>query len=733
MTHGFDRNDTREGSMTRRLLTIGALCVAVLLVGTAAAYAEGYNQHGSGQTYGGLYTRESGYFSGPHGGYTTTTNKCQDCHSTHYASGSFMLLRANSREAACDYCHGGGGGSQLNIMMDNDYRTGTYDMTQASAIPTTTMGFGTGHTLGYRGKAPADIQPAYSDPQGFSCFDCHTPHGNSARVLEAFGSPSHPAGSGYVDTIYGVTFMDTQMYRLQEMLKIDLGTGMGQPAGAALYPADGDLTKLPGAVKRAGNGTPVEIGAWVGSNLATELATTGAKFQAWMADPVFAPTASDIQGWAMTPGNIGPDSNGDGYSEVTSSGFNNLMALFMGGTSEPGSGSGPELVELFQSWYVYWGVDVDEGNIDTCFLNMGDWQNNGGVYMPMDAPELEVWHKPLFGKGRFLLLKNPDQGDDVSGMNDLGMPSPDMDIAQANKAPAGKKFAIDWQWPLGPAASWGPFFSTNSNERFPLAFPWAPKGVAMENEMCTSCHDGAAGLSDAAATVWKPDASDTSTGTYVTAYSHDSNSRGCARQQYLNPSDDDNFGPHCANCHTGASGCRTCHSEDGENWEAYGRPAYTSNPASATLEGVTTYKAPAAVRTRAATGISARCLDGGFSYPHRTLGVNMLKDNLWGVNFDGTPVAAGQTRTMNGVAAYEAVSNDLDSWFDTSNPGRSFESTAVLGQVAHNLDSVCIDCHGDATYWTGDRYESSFTSYNPLNPSQSWTIEGWNLLLKGLP
>jgi len=714
--------------MKGRLLVIAAVTAAMIVAGTAAAYAEGYNQAGSGQTYGGLYTRETGYFSGPHGGYTTTTNKCQDCHSTHYAAGSFMLLRANSREAACDYCHGGGGGSAINIMMDNEYNAAGANVMDGSAVATTTMGFGTGHTLGYKGRAPVDVQPAYSDPKGFSCFDCHTPHGNSARVLEAFGSPSHPAGDGYVDEIYGVSFMDTQMFRLQEMMKIDLGTGMGQPAGAALYPKDGDLTKLPGAVKRPASGTAVEIGAWVSANLGAELADTGAKFAAWMADPVFAPTAADIQGWATTPGNIGPDTNGDGYNEVTVAGFNNLMALFSGGTSEPGSGSGPELIELFQSWKVYWGVDVDEGNIDTCFLNMGDWQNVGGVYQPIDNPELEVWHKPLFGKGRFLLLKNPDSGDDVAGMNDLGMPSPDMDVTKANKAPAGKKYAIDWAWPLGPAASWGPFFYTGNNDRFPLAFPWAPKGVAMENEMCTSCHDGAAGTSKEAAVVWSSVES-----TYVTAYSHDSQSRGCARQQYLNPEDDDNFGPHCANCHTGASGCRTCHSAEGENWESFGRPAYTTVAASSTLEGVTTYKAPASVRTSAVSNINGKCLDGGFSYPHRTLGVNMLKDNLWGVNFDGTPVAAGQVRTMNGVAAYQAASDDLNSWFDATDPGRSFESTAVLGQVAHNLDSVCIDCHGDATYYTGDQYKATFTSYNPLNPSQSWTIEGWNLLLKGLP
>ena len=46
-----------------------------------------------------------------------------------------------------------------------------------------------GHTLGYAGNAPVDINPAFTDSAGFACFDCHTPHGNSARVLSTFANP----------------------------------------------------------------------------------------------------------------------------------------------------------------------------------------------------------------------------------------------------------------------------------------------------------------------------------------------------------------------------------------------------------------------------------------------------------------------------------------------------------------------------------------------------------------
>ncbi len=177
----------REGSVQKKLLFVALVTLAVVALAVTPAFAEGYNSPTE-------YTRATGYFAGPHGGYTTTTNKCADCHSTHYAAGTFMLLRANSREAACDYCHGGGGGSTINIMMDNDYRDGSYNMTMASAETTTSRGYGTGHTLGYAGNSPTDINPAYSDPDGLACFDCHTPHGNSARVMTTFSNPGRAMG-----------------------------------------------------------------------------------------------------------------------------------------------------------------------------------------------------------------------------------------------------------------------------------------------------------------------------------------------------------------------------------------------------------------------------------------------------------------------------------------------------------------------------------------------------------
>jgi hypothetical protein len=666
----------------------------------------------------------------------------------------------------------------------------------AAAVTTTTMGFGTGHTLGYKGKAPADISPAFQQTEGLACFDCHSPHGNSSRIISAFGSPSHPAGDGYVKSLVGVSFMATQFYRIQEQMKVEFdfndfisfiddnqpGTGIV----AAGWIPDGSYQLVPedlstmmfdfdgrAPVKWTG-ATPMEIGGLVNAGTGTiggELGQLQTAFGAWMygadmapggsganADMMpKAPLPSDMFTWRTTGANFSGDANGNGYADVSTQGAMALMVLFTDNWTDM------DLVNLFIQWKVYWGQDVDAGNIATAFLNMGDFQVQGAGYGPIANPEVEVWHKPLFPKGRFLLLKNPDSKDDFQksmvtgdGLNEfdgmalqMGMPlsaikgSPDMSINMATGAPdspTGKRASIDWEWPLGPAATWGPFFYTDTNERFPLAFPWAPRGVAMENEVCTSCHDGAAGQSTQAASVWKPNASDSTTGAYITAYTHDANPRGCARAQWLNAEDGDNFGPHCANCHTGGSSCQACHSESGDNWDSFGRDAYDAfnyttgsyaETSSLFVEGESSYRGPASVRTSAIVAVNGQCLDGGFSYPHRTMGANMLKDAMYGVDFNGDKIAAGFTRTV--PAAFGG--SYLTDFFDG---GTSFESTkSIAGQRAQNLDSVCLDCHGNATYWNGDAVKATFVSGNPLDDPadgmQMWDINAWSLLLKGLP
>ncbi|MBI5231309.1 MAG: hypothetical protein HY876_03990 [Coriobacteriales bacterium] len=152
---------------------------------------------------------------------------------------------------------------------------------------------------------------------------------------------------------------------------------------------------------------------------------------------------------------------------------------------------------------------------------------------------------------------------------------------------------------------------------------------------------------------------------------------------------DDNFGPHCRNCHTGSSSCNQCHAGS----------AFT-NVTNASVAGKSNIAPNSYVRTSAAVNINGQCIDGGFSFPHRTLGANMLKDELYGIDFDGSPVAAGEVRDAASVGTItdQFAGNSSVESSSVVAAVRSDNQT-LAGMAAENLDSVCIDCHGDATYY----------------------------------
>lgn len=198
---------------------------------------------------------------------------------------------------------------------------------------------------------------------------------------------------------------------------------------------------------------------------------------------------------------------------------------------------------------------------------------------------------------------------------------------------------------------------------------------------------------------------------------------------WLDPSGSvmDNEGPHCRNCHTGASSCNQCH---GVSATGAANPNFGTD---LLLEGKSVASGNAFAHTTAVTNVSGKCLDGGFSYPHRTLGANLLKDELYGVNFDGSPVAAGGTRSttlsdgsvldLQNYSLLWAKSQTTENATVTPGAAKVWESGEQLTQAGgvENLDSVCIDCHGNATTWNGD------------NPAAYKSAKGWELLWKGLP
>lgn len=241
-----------------------------------------------------------------------------------------------------------------------------------------------------------------------------------------------------------------------------------------------------------------------------------------------------------------------------------------------------------------------------------------------------------------------------------------------------------------------------------------------------------------------------------------------------------NFGPHCRNCHRGASSCERCHA-DGivgtsdttiaamnfeENypewvqamaawmgfdvnrasqfpygWVLYGglAPTIPTGTPGSFLEayGFEAYQKTAFIRNSSerwynertvywannwrtnASQLSPICSDDGFSFPHRTMGWKMLKDELFGLDFDGSEVAVGTTRTA--LPNYIESNGNIATWSASSLPA------SLYNKVAHDLDSVCLDCH-NPNIWNATSYDNYFDSWS--RDDDNFNDE---LLLRGLP
>ena len=172
--------------MKKAILLLLILVFVLAMSGVALAVEVPYNSNGveNGSTTSYNYNNPLDYSggTGPHGGFATGTNMCRDCHAVHRAKGSFVLLRANNRVEACDYCHGvTGGGAPVNIAWaDTGVSNGHHGGWNAAndgdandyAPDTTRYPQGSGDTLAY--KVPAE---------GFACMDCHSPHGTPQRTV----------------------------------------------------------------------------------------------------------------------------------------------------------------------------------------------------------------------------------------------------------------------------------------------------------------------------------------------------------------------------------------------------------------------------------------------------------------------------------------------------------------------------------------------------------------------
>lgn len=109
--------------------------------------------------------------SSPHGGYTSTTNKCASCHSVHSAytesavmGGAPSMLLATSVADACTYCH-----IDANARSDVKIYGGVASNYNGSADSTVVAG-------AHRSNRVSGVET------GVSCSKCHTVHGTSSKM-----------------------------------------------------------------------------------------------------------------------------------------------------------------------------------------------------------------------------------------------------------------------------------------------------------------------------------------------------------------------------------------------------------------------------------------------------------------------------------------------------------------------------------------------------------------------
>lgn len=274
-----------------------------------------------------------------------------------------------------------------------------------------------------------------------------------------------------------------------------------------------------------------------------------------------------------------------------------------------------------------------------------------------------------FPAGSWFLLKNPDKEIEPT----TGIEITDTDTAakfdihldgRSFKA-AVNKHAINWDRPIGSYER----SSGGAGEDFYLS------------EFCADCHDGYTGSYNQKAITFNEDRALlglSELNSYALSESHDSNQRPTGLHIHFDTEDAVNSGPACRSCHMGSSDCKICHDTSSklggskvESQEAPYSDSFetTTSPTPGNWGG---YECSSVVANPA-------CCNIGFSWPHKTLSWKLLKNNLFGVDFDGvTPVGPGKSRELAADVSAEAF--------------KEINNTGILGP-AHDLDSVCLDCH----------------------------------------
>ncbi|NIA24950.1 MAG: hypothetical protein GWP04_05210 [Gammaproteobacteria bacterium] len=156
----------------------------------------------------------SGIDVAPHGGYSSATNQCLQCHDVHAATGDYALMAQSSVNAVCMTCHtatsptapgsGPGSGTIGTASVRAVYtESGGGEHTQGTnSVDGNTM---TQSEWSYPGPPSANATTAAgtgtSDASGgLYCASCHTPHGTFGQVVNDWTKASDEGTSIYIDS-----------------------------------------------------------------------------------------------------------------------------------------------------------------------------------------------------------------------------------------------------------------------------------------------------------------------------------------------------------------------------------------------------------------------------------------------------------------------------------------------------------------------------------------------------
>lgn len=167
-------SEVRRVLVLRRFVTVSLFVMAALFVVALPAFAYDEQEFPTGKACNECHGLEDGATppavaagKGPHGGYTTGTQKCQTCHTIHDAPfGSSILLPAATIKDTCNSCHDGTGGQGVYgaLTAQGVEVKSAHDVEQTNLIP------------GGAADGGPRTQIFSADAGLLTCGDCHSPH-----------------------------------------------------------------------------------------------------------------------------------------------------------------------------------------------------------------------------------------------------------------------------------------------------------------------------------------------------------------------------------------------------------------------------------------------------------------------------------------------------------------------------------------------------------------------------